>query len=447
MVSERFKQWEGRGRAGRAEEKFTTAILSSREPQWRLKIERGATLVTQEHVLMLTRHYAPEPTGSAPVMQQIAEWLAKHNHQVRVVTVRPNYPGNAIFDGYADGKYDHVIEAGVHIRRRTTRPVTGVGLLSRLGPEASFMAGLWLGRLTGATPPGQRVISLCPSILTTLGALSLVKPGGHHLVIVHDIQSGLGDALGSPGLRAIMPILRLIERAVLNRADHIIVLSEAMAKGLRHIGVDRPISILPPSIDTTFIVPIARAPNARPTLLYSGNLGRKQGLNQLLDLASVLLSRGSNARILIRGEGSERRQLADAAQRRGLSNVDFCQLAPKVELPKALSEADVHLVPQLADGGNFAVPSKIFAIMAAERPFVATAVAGSSLASLAAESGAFLCVPPDAPDAFADAVIELLGNSELRRKLGRRGREYVVREVDTDVVMHKLLPMLAPTSK
>jgi len=397
-----------------------------------------------EDVLILTRHYAPEPTGSAPVMQQIAEWLASQGFKVRLVTVRPNYPGNAVFEGYANGERDEAIENGVAVTRFDTRPMKGSGLLGRLVPETKFMIDLALARLSGRVAPSRHVISLCPSILTTLAASLFVTRDGRHLGIVHDIQSGLGDALGSPVLRVIMPVLRLVERTALNRTDDVVVLSEEMREGLIRLGVRRAITIQPPSIDTRMIVPIDREAGAAPTLLYSGNLGRKQGLEQLLDLAEVLLKRGSPARIVIRGDGAMRESLTSEAGRRGLNNVTFLPLAPRNELAKALSDADLHLVPQIADGGGFAVPSKVFAIMAAGRTFVATAEPDSSLGRLAKDSGGFVCVPSQAPEAFADAVEELLANATQRAQLAARGRDYVLREVDTDVVMRRLLKVLAP---
>jgi colanic acid biosynthesis glycosyl transferase WcaI len=397
-------------------------------------------------ILIVTRHYAPEPTGSAPVMQEIAEWLAAREEAVRVVTVRPSYPGTEIYDGYRDGERDHAWESGVDVIRFPTTPLKGVGLMGRAWPETRFLLQLLAGAATGGVKPADRVISLCPSILTTLGALALVKSKGRHVAVVHDIQSGLGSALGSATLRIVLPLLRRLELFALNRVDHIVVLSDAMRDVLTGLGVARPISVLPPSIDTKRILPAHRPLNAPPTLLYSGNLGRKQGLEQLLGLADALAARAPEIKIVIRGEGAMRESLVQSARSRNLANLTFLPLAAKSMLSEALGEGDIHLVPQVARGGDFAVPSKVFAIMSAARPFVATAEANSALAKLAAESGAFVCVAPNSPAEFADAVIALLADPPRRLEMGRRGRAYVEREVDTDVVMRRLLPLLtAPT--
>jgi colanic acid biosynthesis glycosyl transferase WcaI len=398
-------------------------------------------------VLVLTRHYAPEPTGSAPVIQEIAEWLAADGNSVRVVSVRPNYPGTEVFDGYRNGERDRAVENGVAVRRLATSPLRGAGLMARLGPESRFFIDLALGAATGRIQRAERVISLCPSILTTLGAILLVRRGGRHLAIVHDIQSGLGSALGSGPVKLVLPILRRIEAFALNRTDQIVVLSQAMQAALFDLGVRRPIAVLPPSIDTRRITPRPRPYDAPPTLLYSGNLGRKQGLEQLIDLAEVLSRLAPEVRMVIRGEGAMRQALTEDATSRALHNLRFAPLAPKDALSAALAEGDVHLVPQVASGSDFAVPSKVFAIMAAARPFVATAAPGSALDRLAEASGAFVCAAPADPVAFADAALALLADASLRQTMGERGRAYVQREVDTDVVMRRLSPLLSGASR
>jgi colanic acid biosynthesis glycosyl transferase WcaI len=174
------------------------------------------------------------------------------------------------------------------------------------------------------------------------------------------------------------------------------------------------------------------------TLMYSGNLGRKQGLGQIIELAQTLQQRGAPVRIVLRGEGAMRLELAQAIERRKLSNISLEPLAPRSEMWNSLLSADVHLVPQIAAGGDSAVPSKVFSIMAAARPFIATAAGGSSLYRLAAISGAFLCTPPDDANAFADAVGRLQCDCALRRRLAKSGRSYVMTYADTGAVMSRL---------
>jgi colanic acid biosynthesis glycosyl transferase WcaI len=306
-----------------------------------------------------------------------------------------------------------------------------------------FMLRLLGRRVTGSTKPCDALISLCPSIFTVVGALALKRRGGRHMAVVHDIQSGLGAALGGGLTRALMPVLQGLERWTLNNVDTVIVLSEEMKQHLRALGVRTPVEIQPPMVNADFIHP-AKEPGEPLTLMYSGNLGRKQGLGQVIALAEELARRESPARIVIRGGGAMRDALVAEVAEKQLTNIDIQDLVPRDEIARSLAEAHVHLVPQIASGGDFAVPSKIFSIMAAGRTFVATAEPGSTLAELADQTGAFICVRPDDAAAYADAVETLLADPQSRQRRGAAGRLHVETHADTAVVMTKLSSLLQP---
>ena len=392
-------------------------------------------------VLVLTRHYAPEPTGSGPPMQQLAEWLAGAGRSVAVVTSRPSYPEPRVLAGYARGERDRAVENGVTVRRLPTWGMGTASLLRRALPEARFLAQLLGQTATGRLPRPRAVVTLCPSILTVAAGLAAARGGARHVVIVHDIQSGLGAALGGRGVRLVMAALRRVERWALARADHLVVLSPAMAEAIAALGVATPVTILPPQIDCSAIRPMPSG-DGPPTLMYSGNLGRKQGLDQVLDLAAVLRTRAPEVRLVIRGDGAMRARLADRIARERLGNVALLPLVPADEIAASLAQADLHLVPQVADGGDFAVPSKAFAIMAAGRAFVATATPGSSIARLADESGAFAITPPDDAAAFAGLVLALLADPARREAMGAAGRRYAEATADTAVVTRRIEALL-----
>jgi colanic acid biosynthesis glycosyl transferase WcaI len=392
-----------------------------------------------EPILIVTRHYAPEPTGSAPVIAEMAEWLARSGRAVEVLTVRPSYPERRITQGYERGQRDRAAENGVQVRRLPAAPPPSDRLLARALPELRFFFDLVTGGIAGRFQRRETVISLCPSIFTVTGALGLVQRGGRHTAVVHDIPSGLGAALGLGQASAMTRLLRAIEAWSLNRVDQVVTLSDGMADQLRAIGVRRPITVLPPHVDTVRIQPQARPDDAPPTVMYSGNLGRKQGLDQLVELAKVLRARAPHVRVLIRGQGAGKVALRARLDEERLDAVQLEPLAPVEALSASLAEGDVHLVPQLGAGADFAVPSKIFAIMAAGRPLVATAECGSPLDRLARRSGAFVCTPLDDAEAFAEAVLALLEDPERRRAMAAAGRVYVEANASTEVCMNALM--------
>ncbi|KQV58721.1 hypothetical protein ASC70_07950 [Caulobacter sp. Root343] len=339
-----------------------------------------------------------------------------------------------MYDGYEAGQLDEEDFRGVQVRRVKSFIAKSRGIVGRLLSETSFaLAALRVRRRH------QGVICVCPSVFVVLIAPMFVSKDGRVAAIVHDIQSGLAANLkfGVGGL--LTGALRLLEAWSLNRCDTVIALTPAMADELRGIGVRAPIEVIPPQVNVREIRPIETVRGARALAVYSGNLGRKQGLDQVLALATELMRRGAAIDILIRGEGSERAGLEEQAQREQLTNLRFSDLAPREALSEAMGAAVLHLVPQAPGGANFALPSKIFSIMAAERPYVATASPGTPLALVTNEAEAGLCVEPNDPVAFADAVEHLVADSAVAARLGQAGRRYVEATVDREVVCRKIL--------
>lgn len=388
--------------------------------------------------LFVTPYYRPELIGSGAYCGDIAEWLAANGTRISVFTTRPHYPGNEVFPDYRDGNRDREFHAGVDIERVNpfVSPDSSAG--RRMMSEGLFMLQGIGAMATGRVRRRPLVLSLCPSILAVLLGVLTTRRDGHHVAIVHDIQSGIASGLSMVGNSRLIELMRWLERSVLNRADLVIVLSEEMRRQLEALGVSTSIKVVPIWVDTARIRPMPAPANGQLTAMYSGNLGRKQALSQVIALAAALRDRQARVRIVLRGQGNQIDALIQEAAGKGLDNVEFLPLLPADQLNQGLAEGDIHLVPQNPDAADFAVPSKVFAIMAAGRPFVATARDGSQLKKLQEESKAFICVPPDDPEAFADAVLRLAEDASLREEIGAQGRRYVVENHSREKVLGDL---------
>jgi colanic acid biosynthesis glycosyl transferase WcaI len=166
-------------------------------------------------------------------------------------------------------------------------------------------------------------------------------------------------------------------------------------------------------------------------LLYSGNMGEKQGLDLLVEVARMFSQQDSSVLFLLCGDGAAKKRTMEAAE--GLPNIRFMPLQPLNRLNELLSLADIHLLPQRRDAEDLVMPSKLTAILASGRPVVASARPGSDLGRAAAAGG--IVVPPGEPDAFAAALSRLLSDAELRTSLSESGRSYAIAQWDRDVVL------------
>ncbi len=375
-------------------------------------------------ILFVTRYFWPELIGSAPFTSDLAEWLAKEGRRLTVLSGLPHYPGTTVFPAYEGGRVTRETMGGVRIERVRTGPPRRASAPARILNEADFLVrGLW-SLASGRVRRHPMVLALCPSILCVVLALAARQRGGSVIAVVHDIQSGLAERLGMNGGR-LARLMRWVERTTLNRVDLVVVLSQEMKDQLRGIGVTVPIDVVPLWVDTDQIQPAEPAARPAVKVLYSGNLGRKQGLGQVVAMAEELAAKRPEIEIVLRGNGNQAQELLAEIEKRHLENVRLAELQPNEALATALAAGDIHLVPQNPQAAAFAVPSKVYNIMAVGRPFVATALPDSTLWHLQKQSGAFLCVPPDEPLSFAEAVMKLADDPQLRAELGRRGRAFV----------------------
>lgn len=398
--------------------------------------------MSSKKILILSQHFYPTLIGSAAYITDFARWLAERGQSTLVVTDRPFYPDYKIASGYEAGKRDREAVFGADVMRLPTYVPEGGQALKRLVHETVFLTGVFARLLSGKVKRCPRVVSLCPSIFTVLAGAMATTRGGRHVAIVHDIQSGLAAGLGMLGRGPLLRFLRALERFALNRADCIIVLSDHMREVLQQQGVSQPIEVIPIWVDLQQIYPISRPEGTSPVVLYSGSLGRKQGWDQLVAMVELLRDRRPDVRVVIRGTGSRIEALQDEIRERQLTNVSLEPLVPAEKLNEGLAGGDVHLVPQDPNGADFAIPSKVYGIMAAGRPFVCTAVPGSPLWVLQEQTESFACVPPNDPQAFAEAVIRLVTDPTERAEMGNRARAYVAATASRDVVLGRYLDLL-----
>ena len=120
---------------------------------------------------------------------------------------------------------------------------------------------------------------------------------------------------------------------------------------------------------------------ANVTVLYSGNLWKKQGLDVLLDAARHWRD---DPRILltIAGSGAERKALRLKINE--FDHVSLRDLCPPDRLRATLAAADIHVIPQRREAAVLVMPSKLLNILAV----VATAALGTEWADVGEKAGA-----------------------------------------------------------
>lgn len=411
------------------------------------------TPVRTSSITLVSKYFWPEKIGSAPYLYDLSVWLREKGHSVTVITARPHYPSTDSFSDWATGQRDQEEISGVRVVRVPHSLISRPNLIGRLRNDIIFARGAYQAiRALGLRESSDSVICLTPTMLALLATQAAFRNSRSvktTAAITHDIESGLAERVGITGGPMLGWAMRLLERYALRRTDIVFVLTQAMRQELVSIGVPRSsIELMPIWTQSTAEHPTEQPNHGRRTtdmtFMYSGSLGKKQGLEMLIELAAVLSRSLPNARLLIQGEGPEKQKLQAESQRLGLDNIDFRPLAPRAQLQHSLQQADVHVVPQASATADYALPSKLFNIMEAGRAILAICDPDSSISDVVREAGAGLCVSARSPNELEKAILSLAQDSDFRHQCGINGQVYVRRMHDRDMIISGFAQRLMP---
>jgi putative colanic acid biosynthesis glycosyltransferase WcaI len=379
------------------------------------------------NVLVTTSYYWPEAAGSGPLLTNVAEHLSEAGHDVMVMTGFAHYPD---WRSSAAGRLFATEErAGVTVRRRWHYVPRSQSAAHRAFYELSLFA-FGLTALPRRWRPDV-VLGTCPSLAGGAHAAAASRLYGVPYGLIFQDLMGLAAAQsGVAGGRRVAGVVRRAELALARRAGRVGIIAEGFRGYLERGGVPSE-KIERLRNCARRIEPVETVAETRHRLgwrpdefvaLHGGNMGHKQGLDNLLDTAALL--RGAGVRIVLAGDGNDRDRLYRRARELALTNLDFIELQPPGHWEAVMQAADLLLVNQRASVTDMSLPSKLASYFGAGRPVVAAASADSETAREIGAADAGIVVPPRDPHAFREAILSLRGDAELAEKLREHGRIY-----------------------
>jgi colanic acid biosynthesis glycosyl transferase WcaI len=387
-------------------------------------------------LLVLCPHFAPDVAPTGTVMTAIARELAAAGHRLHLVTALPWYRGHAVEPGWGGRPWRTERVDWGRITRVHPFPTDKRNVRARAVGFAGFVG---LAAVVAAVTPRRPDAVLAMSPPLPIGLAGLVVARVRRAPFVFNIQDVFPDVAVELGLLTnprVIRAARAVERYTYRRADAVTVLSDDLRDNvLAKIGHQRArrrtrVEVIPNFVDVAAIRP-GPADNAyraehgligKTVVMYAGNVGFSQSLGLVLHAARELRGR-DDVVFVVNGGGAARPSLeAEAA---GLPNVRFVDYQPAERLPEVLAAGDIHVVPLKRGLARASVPSKLYAVLAAGRPVLASVDPGTEVVRTLERAGAGVAVPPDDPDAFVDALRPLVDDPARREELGRSGRAFV----------------------
>lgn len=378
-------------------------------------------------ILFLSDNFPPETNAPASRLFEHAKVWVGAGHDVTVITCAPNFPKGQVFPGYRNRWYSPETVDGIRVVRVKSYITANEGFLKRTLDYVSFAASGFVAGLFQRRP--DVVVATSPQFFCAVGGWALAAVRRVPFVFeLRDLWPATIKAVGAVKEGFLLRTLERLELFLYRRAAAIIAVTESFGEDLRSRGIGpEQIAVVINGVDLNTFKPRERDPDlARQHHLegkfvvgYLGTHGMCHGLESVVDAAERVRCREDIAFIFV-GGGATRKMVEDQVKTRGLSNVRLIAPQPKEMMPRLWSLCDVALVP-LRDDPVFAtvIPSKIFECMGMAIPMLMALPEGEAT-GIIRRTGAGVVVPPEDPEAMAQAVEALADDPQLLARLRRQ---------------------------
>ncbi|WP_256003324.1 WcaI family glycosyltransferase [Pedobacter deserti] len=398
-------------------------------------------------ILIFGINYAPELTGIGKYTGEMASWFANQGHDVHVLAALPYYPEWRVHPNYAGRSWTTEIIENVKVHRVPLYVPRKVTSVKRIIHEFSFFGAsipFWIKSIFSErfdailciAPPFH--LAVMPWIYTRFRRSVWINH-------IQDLQVDAAKDLGMIKSQALLRIMFAIERLLLKKGTRVSTISEGMKRKISVKGVpDEKILLFPNWVDSEVIKPLTKDQSLKnefgftgrdKIVLYSGNLGEKQGLEVIIRIAQSFSVTDEDVKFVICGSGGGKEKLQGLANSANLKNVLFYPLQPYAKFSALLAMADVHLVLQKSSAADLVMPSKLTGILAAGGCAIVTAQSGTSLHQVVTQHNLGIVVNPEDDKALEIGIRR--GLFEENDMFRANARKYAEQYLDKDTLLSK----------
>lgn len=407
-------------------------------------------------ILYVSQYFPPEMGAPAARAAELGHHWSQSGHQVSVLTGFPNHPTGIVPPEWRSRlrRLTYREKAGdVNVFRTWLWPLPNRKSHERIRNYASFCFSAALRGLT--LPRPDVVIATSPQLLVALAGwwMALTR----QLPFIFEVRDLWPESLAAVGVgredSLLHQALAGIARFLYDHADRIVVVTPAFKDRLMQdwrVPADK-IEIVENGVETETFTPSQPCGSAeireqvgadgKFLVSYIGTMGNAHGLETVLDAASELQHRSPDVLFLFLGEGAEKQRLKTLAESRGLGNVRFQDQQPREKIPAFISASDACLVLlKKTDVFKTVIPTKMLEFMSCARPVI-LGVEGQAR-QIVESAGAGIPIEPENSAALAGAIHTLKADPELAASMGKKGRDYIVKNFSRASTAKKYIEVL-----
>ena len=363
---------------------------------------------TPKKILMFNHEFPPIGGGGGWVSYFLGKHFAAAGHDVHLITSQ-----------FRDYPKDEKVE-GFHVHRvralRKNPDVCAVYEMLTYAVSSSFYG------LRFAKQFQPDIVQVFFGIPAGGGAYLLQKRRNVPYVVFlggRDVPSRNPDP---PYYRWLYLLLKPVIRAIWGNASAVVACSEGLRELARETDSDVKMDVIPDAVDLETFTPVQRdAYPEKVRVLTIGRLIPRKGFQFLIRaLPQVLEKVSHNFEIEIVGDGPYHGELLKLAENLGvISHIRFVGSVPYPKLPQKYRDADLFILPSLAEG----MPLVVLEAMGTGLPIVVSRVQGIDELVVDGVNGALF--NPSDVDGLAHALVKLINAGEDRIEMGKASVERV----------------------
>lgn len=389
-------------------------------------------------ILIVSELFYPDKTSTAHILTQIADYLSE-NHDIKVICSNSSYSSTDCSGSDADKPYP--------VERIASGKYNKNNLLSRAYNLVRNSCRLISAVRRNVTEGDDVFIVTNPAPMLLLTALLKKFRQFRLTILVHDVfpENTIAAGVVKNSKSLSYRILLSIFNRAYSKADNLVVLGRDMRQVVESkvsSAHKRPQVHIVENWADECDCPLAETPHDAISILYAGNIGRCQGLENFMEVFSSSENRA--LRFVIRGSGAIEDKLKSTVAEKGLENVDFGGPYSRDGQFEVLSGCDLALIT-LADGMfGLGVPSKAYNILAAGKPILYIGDENSEVALMIKEYELGYCFSPS-DHAGIKRWLDSLSIEKKKEfeEMGSRARQLALTRYSRTEILKKFQPIFS----